>query len=242
MGKRILPRRRGRGSPRFVAPSHRFKGTVTYPHMDYSSIIGGQVIKILNDPARTAPVSRILLEDFREIQLIAPDGLMEKQWIQIGGKAAASVGNVLQLGGVPEGTEVYNIELRPGDGGKLVRTAGNSAYVVAHDRALGLTQVRLPSKRLVNIDSRSLATVGRIAAGGRLEKPLVHAGQAWYAHKAKGRNYPKVSGTSMNACNHPHGGGRHPHVGRPTTVSRNTPPGRKVGHIAARRTGLRKKK
>ena len=131
--------------------------------------------------------------------------------------------------------------ITPGDGGKVVRAGGASAQVVAHDRTTGLTQVRMPSKKLIMINSKSLATIGKVAAGGRKDKPFVHAGQAYYAHKAKGKLYPKVCGRAMNAVDHPHGGGRHPHVGKPTTVSRHTPAGRKVGHIAAKKTGLKKR-
>jgi len=84
------------------------------------------------------------------------------------------------------------------------------------------------------------ATIGVIAGGGRLEKPLLKAGAAYWKWSAKSYWWPRVRGLAMNPVSHPHGGGRH--VGRPTTVSRNAPPGRKVGHIAARRTGRRKGK
>ncbi|MEM4052736.1 MAG: 50S ribosomal protein L2, partial [Ignisphaera sp.] len=79
-----------------------------------------------------------------------------------------------------------------------------------------------------------------VAGGGRLEKPLLKAGNAYYKWRAKARKWPRVRGVAMNAVDHPHGGGSHQSESKPTTVSRRAPPGRKVGHIAARRTGRRK--
>jgi len=241
MAKRIIPQRRGRGSPRYRSPSHRYKGKVTYPKVKEGEMIGGQVIELVKDPGRTAPVAKVLLENFKEINLIASEGITVGQWIQIGYGTKTNPGNITQLKDIPEGTTVYNIELHPGDGGKVVRTSGTSASVVSHDKTTGLTQIKLPSKKTIFVRSKAFATMGRVAGGGRLDKPKVHAGQKYYKKRATGKLWPKVCGRAMNACDHPHGGGRHPHVGRPTTVSRNTPPGRKVGHIAARRTGLKKR-
>ena len=81
------------------------------------------------------------------------------------------------------------------------------------------------------------ATIGIVAGGGRPEKPFLKAGAVWHHTRPKARKWPVVRGTAMNACSHPHGGGSHQSPGRPTTVSRHAPPGRKVGNIAARRTG-----
>lgn len=238
MGKRIITQRRGRGSPRYRSPSHRFRGEIKYPSIS-DETRGGQVIDIVKDPGRTAPLAKVLLEDFSETFMIAPEGVQVGQWITIGKEATPKTGSIMPVGEIPEGTEVFNIEISPGDGGKLIRASGTSAYVVSHER--DLTYVRLPSKKTITISNKSRATVGRVAGGGRTEKPLAHAGQRYHALRARGKLYPTVKGRAMNAVDHPHGGGRHPHVGRPTTVSRDTPPGRKVGHLSARRTGLRKK-
>lgn len=240
MGKRLIPQRRGRGTPRYRVPSHRFKGSVNYPPACKEGI-KGQVIDIMHDPARSAPIAKILLEDFKEIQVIAPEGLQVGQWIEIGENAGVGNGNVLPLGGITEGTSVYNIEIRPGDGGKLVRASGTFAYVVSHEKESGLTYLRLPSKKTIAVNSNSRATIGRVAGGGRTGKPLVHAGQAYYKHKAKNKLYPRVRGVAMNPLDHPHGGGAHGYIGRPSSVSRNTPPGRKAGHIAPKRTGRKKR-
>ena len=79
--------------------------------------------------------------------------------------------------------------------------------------------------------------VGVIAGGGRPEKAILKAGRAYWKHKVKRNCWPKVRGVAMNPVEHPHGGGNHQHVGKPTTVSRKKPAGKKVGLIAARRTG-----
>ena len=85
------------------------------------------------------------------------------------------------------------------------------------------------------------ATVGIISGGGKGEKPFMKAGNKYYAMKAKNKIYPKVSGTSMNAVDHPFGGSSTHIKGRPTQANRNAPPGRKVGKLWPRRTGRRKK-
>jgi large subunit ribosomal protein L2 len=241
MPNRNIPQRRGRGTPRYRSPSHRFKGVVTYPRMDYSGVRVAQVVEFVDDPGRTAPLAKILLDDFTTAQLIAADGLTLGQMIEIGAQSKPNNGSILPLGKINPGTEVFNVEVKPGDGGKMVRTSGTSAFIVSHDKLSGLTQLKLPSKKTKIFSSLCLATVGRIAAAGRTDKPMVHAGQNFYRFRAKGKLWPVVVGRAKNAVDHKHGGGRHPHVGRPTTVSRNAPPGRKVGHIAARRTGLKKK-
>ncbi len=83
----------------------------------------------------------------------------------------------------------------------------------------------------------SAAAVGIIAGGGRIDKPLLKAGRVWHKYKAKRHSWPKVRGVAMNPVEHPHGGGNHQHIGHPSTQNRYRPSGRKVGLIAARRTG-----
>jgi len=241
MGKRIIPQRRGRGSPRYRSRTRRSKGRVSYPpHLKKGKVSGGQVTEITHDRIRSAPVAKILLDDYTEMLIIAPEGLSRGQWINIGGEGKSTPGSILPIGNIPEGTDIYNIELNPGDGGKIVRSAGSAASVISHEKASNITYIKLPSKKAITVNNNAMATVGKIAGGGRKEKPLVRAGQRFHSKKAVGKLYPKVCGRAMNAIDHPHGGGRHPHVGKPTTVSRNTPPGRKVGHIAAKRTGRKR--
>ncbi len=241
MGKRHITQRRGRGTPRYRSPGHRFKSPATYPRIDYGTKIMGQVVDFVTDAGKTGPLAEILLENFTTVKLIAAEGMNVGQKVELGAGAAVQSGNILPLKNITPGTQVYNIEVKPGDGGKIVRSSGAFAYVVAHDAGTGLTQIKLPSKKTKFVKSDALATVGRVAGSGRKDKPMVHAGQMYHRMKSKGKLWPKVCGRAMNAVDHKHGGGRHPHVGRPTTVSRNAPPGRKVGHIAAKRTGKKKR-
>ena len=83
------------------------------------------------------------------------------------------------------------------------------------------------------------ATIGIIAGGGRVDRPFLKAGKKYHKMKTRAAKYPRVRGVAMNVIDHPFGGGNMQHPGRPTTVSRRAPPGRKVGQIAARRTGRR---
>ncbi len=137
----------------------------------------------------------------------------------------------------PEG--MY-IELRPGDGGTLARSSGSFALVVSHTPAG--TELRMPSGRTIHVNDKCRAMIGVVAGAGRTEKPFLKAGPKWFLQKSRGRKWPVVKGQAMIAASHPHGGGRHKHAGKPTTVGRDTPPGRKVGNIAARQTGRAKRR
>lgn len=243
MGKRLITQRRGKGTPRYRVPSHRFAGEIRYPSgLDYKNGLAGQVVDIYDDPARTAPVAKVMLDEtFEEIRIIAAEGMRIGQWVNIGVSDKPKIGDVLPVGMIPEGTDIYNIELSPGDGGKFARSSGSSGYLVSHEREQGVTYVKLPSKKVIALNDNSKATIGVVAGSGRVDKPMVIAGQAHHKHKARNKLYPTVRGVAMNAVDHPHGGGSHGYTGRPATVARNTPPGRKVGHIAAKRTGRRKR-
>ena len=242
MPNRGKQQRRGRGTPRYRSPSHRYKGDIMYPRINYELGLMGQIVEFIDDPGRTAPLINVLLQDFTYVKLIAAEGVSVGQTIYLGANAESVAGNVLQLSKISPGTSVYNIEVTPGDGGKIVRSTGGAASIVAHDKSTGLTQVKLPSKKTKFIKSSALATIGKVAGTGRTDKPMIHAGQNFYRKRAQSKLWPVVVGRAKNSVDHKHGGGRHPHVGRPTTVSRNAPPGQKVGHIAAKRTGLKKRK
>ena len=98
----------------------------------------------------------------------------------------------------------------------------------------------MPSGELKYLNPNCRASIGVVAGGGRKDKPFLKAGKKWHAYKAKGKKFMTVRGVAMNAVDHPHGGGNRQHPGRPTTVSRHAPAGRKVGSIAAKRTGLKR--
>jgi large subunit ribosomal protein L2 len=236
MGKKILVQRKGRGTSTFRAPSRRHLGKAKYPPLaaKEGSLMRGHVKDILHDPGRGAPVAKVRFGDGTHVLLPACEGLRLEQEILVG-KSLPVEGNVLPLSAIPEGTPIFNIEGEPGDGGKYVRSSGTYGTIITHT-ATG-TLVQLPSGAMKNFSSPCRATIGIVAGAGRIEKPFVKAGKKYYLSLAKPWKWPIVRGVAMNAVCHPHGGGQHQHEGASTTVSRNAPPGAKVGLIAARQTG-----
>lgn len=242
MGKRILVQRRGRGSPTFRASTHKRVAPAKYPNLSKNianKVLKGQILELVHDPGRGAPLAHIELETGERYYTIAVEGIHEGQIIEVGGKASVRIGNVLPVGLIPEGTTICNIELLPGDGGKLVRSSGAYATITSHTPEG--TIVSLPSGKTRYINDSCLATIGIVAASGRTEKPFIKAGAKFHWMMAKGHKYPRVRGRAMIAAVHPFGSGRRG-ARKVTTVSRNAPPGRKVGLIAAKRTGKKKKK
>lgn len=234
MGKRLIQQRRGRNKGHFKAPSHRFRGKIKYQRD--SEEFKGVVEDIIHDPGRTAPLALIKLEDKSKFHMIATEGLkIGDEVFFTEDKSKLSRGNILPVGQIPEGIPINNIEIKPGDGGKLVRSAGNNAIVVSHDK--DKTVVQLPSGQFKTIRANCRATIGVLAGGGRGDKPFLKAGKKFIASRSRGKQYPIVRGVAMNPVSHPHGGGGHQHVGKPYTVKRGASPGRKVGSIAAKRTG-----
>ena len=227
MGKNLPTQRRGRGtSPTYRSPSHRHVSDAKIPRTSGE----GKVLEIRHAPGRSAPLAKVALGDL-EFFMIAPDGLQVGQTVGIG-RPTVERGSVLALGGLPEGTLVYNIELDPGDGGRLVRAAGTSAVVVSQG---GRTVVRLPSGHFKELDPRCRAIVGVVAGAGRKDKPFYKAGKHVNAYRSKAQSAIVVRGVAKNPVDHPHGGGAHQHVGRPSTVSAGAPPGRKVGRLSPKR-------
>ncbi|MCD4740378.1 50S ribosomal protein L2 [archaeon] len=234
MGKRIRAQRRGSGSPKYTAPSHRYRTAAKYKQGQAK----GTVVDFTKDPSKSAILMKVQWDDGEKTTYIAPEGIAIDNGIDQGTKNVA-LGNIMHLIDIPEGVPFFNIEKAPGDGGKMVRSSGASATVVAKQKKQVV--IKLPSKKLVPLKQDCRATIGVVAGGGRTDKPLVKAGSRYYKAKAKGQVYPVVRGVAMNAVSHPHGGSQH-HTGKASTVKRDTPPGRKVGHIAARRTGRKKRK
>ena len=236
MGKSLISQKRGKGSITYRTPGHRF-----YGEAKHAKPVTGQITGIVKDivhcSGHYAPLAEVRYENGENIYMLAPEGIRVGQNIIMGTNAPIEPGNTLQLGGIPEGTLIYNIESSPGDGGKFCRSAGNFSRVVSKTSE-GIL-IELPSKKTKLFLPACRATIGILAAGGRHEKPFLKAGKRWHAFKARNRMYPTVSGISMNAVDHPFGG-KGSHVkGRPTQSGRNTPPGRKVGKIAPKRTGRR---
>lgn len=241
MGKRLIIQRRGRGTPTYRVASHRFKDKIeyrAYDAMERESSIKGKIVDIIHDPGRTAPIAQVKFENGEKRHILAPESIQIGDDIECGISASISFGNTLPLAEIPEGTPIYNIENRPGDGGKFVRSSGTYASLITHDANQSV--VELPSGELKYLNPKCRASIGVVAGGGRKEKPFLKAGNRWHALKAKGKKSVTVRGVAMNAVDHPHGGGNRQHPGKPTTVSRHAPPGRKVGSIAAKRTGKRR--
>ena len=119
-----------------------------------------------------------------------------------------------------------------------MRSAGAAAYITAHQG--GYTNVLLPSKNIIQVSNECRAQLGMVAGGGMTEQPLMKAGKSHYIMHATNTMWPKIRGVKSNPVDHPFGGKQH-HKGKSSMTSRNAPPGRKVGHIAARRVGRRKK-
>ena len=235
MGKNLIQQRRGRRRGRFNVPSHKYKGEIKYCN---EKELEGIVEEIIHDPGRTSPLAKIRLQNNKTMLILATEGTKVGSKIKYTeNKGDCDKGNILPVGTIPEGYPIYNIELTPGDGGKLVRAGGSGASVISHDSKK--TVVRLPSGQFKTLDSSCRATVGIAAGGGRKDKPFLKAGNKYLAYRKKGKQYPVVSGVAMCAVSHPHGGGGHQHVGGPSSVPRGAPPGRKVGNIAPRRTGKR---
>lgn len=240
MGKRLLQQRAGRGSPAFRRISHRFKSDAKFRNYDDAERGGrveGEIVGFVDDPSRGALLMDVRFENAERKMLIAPEGAMEGTSVFAGVDAPVGIGNVLPLSALPDGTPIYNIEIIPGDGGRLVRTAGVAGFVVSHEGRM--VAVRLPSKKVLLLDQRCRAQVGIVCGGGKLEKPMLKAGNSHYKFHATNRRWPNVRGVKMNAYQHPFGGKQH-HKGKSSCTSRGAPPGRKVGHIAARSVGRKK--
>jgi len=244
VGKRIRVQRRGRGSPTFRASTHGRVAPVQYPiglmeKQKGEDVLRGQVARIFHESGRGSPLALVRLEAGESYHTVVPEGVFEGQSVMIGGGAPVDVGNMLPLGRIPEGTMICNVELSPGDGGKMARSSGAYITVVAHTPEG--TMVKLPSGKTRYLNDHCWATVGVISGAGRIEKPFLKAGAKAHLMRAKGHMYPRTRGVAMVAAAHPYGsskrGGR-----KVTTVSHGAPPGQKVGLIGARSTGRGRKR
>jgi large subunit ribosomal protein L2 len=238
MGKRITSQKRGRGTSTYRAPSFRYFAKVThrvYDEIEKTGVVGGIVKDLINCPGHSAPLAAIEYENGDRILMFAPQGLHTGQKISSGSKSELKMGNTTPIKKVPIGTLINNIESKTGDGGKFSRSAGAFGRVIAKtDKKI---TIEFPSKKQKKFDPECRAVIGVLAGSGRKEKPILKAGKMTKMKKAKGKLYPITSGVAMNAVDHPFGSGRGRHMGKPRTVSRHAPPGRKVGSIASRKTG-----
>ena len=233
MGKDLIQQRRGRGSPSYRRHSFSSVGEARM-----QSRGGAKVLDIIHSYMHSAPLARVEYEDGEHGLIIATEGLRTGQLIQIGADAQLELGNCLPLKAMPEGSIIFNIESRPGDGGRFVRASGGFARIVGKTGEMVLVQ--LPSKKRKAFNPMCQATLGVAAGGGRPEKPFLKAGKRFHRVQAKDKYWPSVSGTAMNAVDHPFGHKRTSRKGRPTIAPKNAPPGRKVGMLRPRHTGRNK--
>ena len=234
MGKRTLVRRRGHGGMQFRAPKTGKISPSRYPSYTDTDHTGS-VVDIVHERGRDAPLAKLKFDDNKFSYIPAPHGISVGNQVQVGTNISAKPLNILPLRLIPDGTLICNVEKNIGDGGKLIKAAGSSAIVFSHTTQ-GVT-LKMPSGKFLTVNPRCKAMIGSISGAGRKDKPFLKAGTRAKYMLAHGRLYPTVRGIAQAAVYHPHGGGRHQHVGRQSSVGRTTPPGRKVGIIAPRKTG-----
>ena len=175
----------------------------------YKDDIPTTVIGIEYDPNRTANIALICYADGEKSYILAPVGLTDGMKVMNGKNAEVRVGNCLPLSEIPIGTQVHNIELYPGKGGQLVRSAGNSAQLLAKEGKFAT--LRLPSGEMRMVPLVCRATIGTV---GNVEHSLVNIGKA--GRKRNMGIRPTVRGSVMNPNDHPHGGGEGKcSIGRP---------------------------
>lgn len=230
--KRTIHQRRGSGSNRYQANTHNAKDDIEHVQEEKS----GTIMTLEHDPARTAPVAHVKFDDGTKEYILAPEGIQEGQEITIGRDAPLESGNTLPLSQIPEGVPIHNLELQPGDGGKIARSGGTYAFVITHER--DVTKVYLPSKKIKDINPKCRATIGQVAGAGQRGAEFRKAGEKHHLAKARGQLYPNTSAVAMNATDHPFGGSANP--GKPKTVSRHGSPGQTVGSVSASRTGRKR--
>ncbi len=240
MGKKIRVQKRGKGGSQYRSLGHRKIAPVDIPNTTESKKVG-TIEELMHETGRGSPLSMITLEDGVEFYNVVPEGTVLGQNIEFGSGSSIEIGNIIPLGEIPSGAMVCNIELLPGDGGKIARSSGTFATVVSHTP--DGTEIRLPSGKTKYINDNCRATIGVVSGGGRTDKPFLKAGAKVKWMKSKGHLYPVTKGVSMIAASHPHGGGRHRSSSlKPTSVSRTSPPGQKVGLIAPRQSGRKKRR
>ncbi|HLC48215.1 MAG TPA: hypothetical protein VJI13_04025 [Candidatus Norongarragalinales archaeon] len=238
MGTVLISQKRGKGGPIYRNPVHRYISDAKYPSFP-SEKTRGEVIGFVQDPSKDTLLAKIMLEDKREVYMLAAEGMRIGQILNFGKEAELGIGAITTLENVPDSIIVFNVELQKNDGGKFARTSGAFATVVSHDEDTGLVEIKLASKRVMILDKDCRATLGVASGGGRTEKPLKRAGTAGYKWRSRNKYWPKVRGTAMSAYDHPHGGKS---FGKSSMRKRGTPPGHYVGHRAASRVGRKQGK
>ena len=219
---RIKRRTGGRNNQGKITARHRGGGhKQCYRLIDFrrtKDAVPAIVDSIQYDPNRSSRIALLHYVDGEKRYILAPEGLKEGSRVVSGPEAPASVGNCLPLANIPLGTDIHNIEMQPGRGGVLCRSAGSSATLAARDA--DWAQINLPSGEIRRVPAKCRATIGKIGNADHMNITLGKAGRKrWLGRR------PHVRGTAMNPIDHPHGGGegrtkggRHPvsPTGKPT--------------------------
>jgi len=199
-----LPSTGGRNNNGHITSRHRGdRHKRFYRIMDFKRNkrgISARVKAIEYDPNRTARIALLYYPDGEKSYILAPDGLKVGEMVVAGPESDIKVGNALPLNNIPVGTMVHNVELRPGKGGQLGRSAGASIQVVAKEK--GEVQIKLPSGRVITLSPECYATVGTV---GNLDHENVSYGKAGRLRWVGIR--PQSRGVVQNPVDHPHGGG-----------------------------------
>ncbi|XP_022714506.1 60S ribosomal protein L8-3-like [Durio zibethinus] len=209
MGRVIRAQRKGVGSV-FKAHTHHRKGPARFRSLDFGERNGylkGVLTEVIHDPGRGAPLARVVFRHpFRYKKqkelFVAAEGMYTGQFVYCGKKATLMVENVLPLRSIPEGAVVCNVEHHVGDRGVFARSSGDYAIVISHNPDNDTTRIKLPSGAKKIVPSGCRAMVGQVAGGGRTEKPLLKAGNAYHKFKVKRNCWPKVRGVAMNSGEH----------------------------------------
>jgi large subunit ribosomal protein L2 len=230
MGKTIIQQARGHGSKTYQVRPSAYRYRICYPNLGTNGIF--KIISLLNSAGHTAPLAKIIIDN-KNFYVPAAQGIFEGEEIEIGSDKIES-GNISALKSIPIETPIFNIEIRPGDGGKIARTSGNSAVIIR--KAENKIFLLLSSKKEICLHPECRATIGTVAGQGRKLKPVVKAGKKWHMMKARNKLWPRTSAVKMNAVDHPFGCGRGKRI-KSKIAKRNAPAGAKVGHLRPSRTG-----
>lgn len=201
---RPLRKTGGRNNQGKITARHRGGGHKRmYRMIDFRRTKDGivaRVVSIQYDPNRSARIALLQYEDGEKRYILAPEGLSQGDRVESGVNAAPNVGNCLPLQQIPLGTAIHNVEMQPGRGGVLCRSAGTAATLMA--REAGWAQLTMPSGEIRRIPILCRATIGKVGNSDHMNVTLGKAGRnRWLGVR------PHVRGTAMNPIDHPHGGG-----------------------------------
>ncbi len=233
MGKRIISQARGHGSLSYRVRRSAYSLKPAYPiNMEAEY----EIVALLTEAGHTSPIVKLLSKNGKVIYDFAAKGVYVGQIVKFNGKGN---GDIIEIGSLENGTKIFNMELRPNDGGKMIKSSGSCAIIMNNPGNSQPVQVMMPSKQEKFFQPRCRVTIGEVAGQGRLEKPILKAGKMHFIKKSRNKLWPRTSAVKMNAVDHPFGSGRGKRP-KPKIIQRFASPGQKVGHLHPRRTGIRK--